>query len=269
MKILSTFENFSKLFPKKINVSYIDADTDRLITRQQATLDELPASFNHPILLPLEGKYWKVTGVFPPDAKTYLRSRQMKLFLQQVTSKTSFNIVPSIAAQMPEILHLSEATVSSLNLLSYQWRQFEFLPAVQADSIQETFYVITSILNNEDNTLQSYSKQYTRENIPKQSLHIPLGEFYQLINEENINTLCFNEDGYVKDGFSIHTEQNTYYGIIKKNYIEELCLYDLECMNEELMYLLATLQLVLVDWSGTNMFSGEELVDDPAKQRPL
>jgi hypothetical protein len=128
-----------------------------------------------------------------------------------------------------------------LKILEDDWRQVEFLPLSVLPLIQEEMSEIEKL--SESNEI------HVRRKIGANHLSIPLDEFCELAGIKEKGSLKFyDQDGYVKNGFALRSENYTYYGTIQGDTIKELCLDDFESADTEFYQVAARYNLVLVDW---------------------
>lgn len=241
------------LFPKKINVTFIDADSNKLICKSKMLKENLPEVFNRPTVLNIEGEDWQVLKADPISGEDFNYTRKLMLFVKKKIDFDKSNrksLLPTISSIRPAIT--SESSLFTIQLS--QWLQFQFLPDNMMPIIQNDLLKISAILDA-GNNLSGYEQVYIRENIPHKCLDLPLRGFLDIINANLQGPIEILDIGTVADSFIINAGNHSYYGITKDDIITTLCLLELPYIDDELTLLTKEFQVVLVDWCSSTVIS--------------
>lgn len=263
MKLLGTFEHLSSLFPKKIETTFIEAITGEILIQQKVLLNELPLSFDKPIVISLNGNEWRVVDAKPKKEMEFIRTRKLILYLQPLEQFETLSIAPTVVGKQPRIIKSEGKQEKMLELHDYKWRQIEFLPAISLPIIHEEVAAMEATLQSDfpiDNLL-GYRTQYVREKTKEQTVQIPFLEFCSLVNIQDQGNLSMANSGWISDGFWLRTENHVYYGVKADNSIQHLCLATFNYTDEELISVLLTYGLVLVDWCERKLLLPNEDVE--------
>lgn len=243
---------FISLFNGKTRVTFIHAITGDLIGVCKMTTEQLPASFNKPTRIEFEGNAWRVMRADPVHAKEFTIDNKLSLYVQENhfvdCGKMGFDVA-TISKDIPSLTSQSLFDNFLLNITGNEWRQLEFYPVSSFPLIQKEILEIESVLFPADNanTLDGYKTMHTRKKISPELVNIPFEEFCSLLNIVEKGAVRFG-NGFVENGFAFRSVDHTYYGIIRDNVIEELCLEKFECLDEEIYELSSKYDLLLADW---------------------
>jgi hypothetical protein len=106
---------------------------------------------------------------------------------------------------------------------------------------------------------------HVREQTANLDLHISLADFCNETKAFRTGIVRVYGNTFVRNGFVIETAYNTYYGIAIENTIKSLCLPRFDCMDEELLKIMTTYNLLLADWCEARVIMGDVTdVDEPA-----
>jgi hypothetical protein len=245
-------------FIGRTHVTFINATTGKLIGVQKMKADQLPVSFNKPILIEFNGLEWRVMKAVPVHAKEFTLENKLILHVENpktISQPLGYNF-PSICLEFPES-SLTEPLYNDfyLDISKERWRQFEFFPPSLLPVVQEELEKIMDILypSSNANTLHGYFDLHIRKNIRQEPLNIPFDSFCEKINAKDKGGIRNASNGYIRNGFAIRTENHTYYGTLKDSLIEELNLESFESVDEEFFVLASYYELVLADWCNAKL----------------
>jgi hypothetical protein len=254
-------DSVSTLFPKKVNVTLIHAESKNVITEHALNEFPEPDQFNKPTILEIENKRWRVIKVQTLRSGNYFRSSRIQLQVLPPDSVVDPNkfLVPTIAPL--EQIHVTKATPLfndfTLRLTQDEWLQFEFLPLINIEQIQETTAVIEAIINSPDehNNLLGYSNSHTRDLSSLPQLEIPIDDFCALTNITARGSIFLPDDTVVENGFVLESNDHVYYGIVDNGIIKKLAIKEFDCLDEELSNVLSRYDLTFVDWCNASILS--------------
>lgn len=266
MKYLKMFEAVAALFPRNINVTLVDATTGNGLGKHKIPAELLPAVFNRPTTLEIQGINWRILKADPVSADDFLVTKKLTLHVQNSASidieQLRFSL-PTICNELP----LSGATSLyhdfTLELAGSSWRQIEFLSLSRLQIVEEAIKTIETILTSQPNPLLGYERQYIRDNTIQPRLAIPWEAFCALLTNPVRGNVFFNSKGFVQNGFAVRSDSYIYYGILENEYIHTLCLNHFDWADDELMRVLSIYELSLVDWCNSSRISAE--VDESLK----
>ncbi|MBO9565453.1 MAG: hypothetical protein J7621_21935 [Niastella sp.] len=249
-----------KLFPKKINVTLIDAATGNRLGKYKLLAELLPNAFNRPVTLVINNTRWRVLEAEPLLADDFLFTKKLTLRVQPSESEgvreLNFDL-PSKCSEVPATGVTCLYDDFTLEVSESDWRQVELLPISQSDSIEQAVKEVENILNSQPNPLLGYEQQYIRDNALQPELTIPFDEFCTLLINPVKGNILFNNNGFVQHGFALRSDSYTYYGIIENEHIKTLCLRLFEWADDEFMRVLSTYGLCLVNWCNAVRISAE------------
>ena len=253
-----------QLFPKKINVTLIDGVTGNKIGKYKTALNELPAVFDRPVMVDIDGRPWRVIQADPLSADDFgifkkltlhvLEPRQSHQLLRPYTLPTQHAERPLLAATPPY-------TDFTLEIPADDWLQLQFLPAAALPVVQEEITPIESILapTNGQNPLLGYESMHIRNRTVNMHAGIPFSDFCESIPVKKIGSIRIGwdnnahpvpaaGDSYVDNGFAIQTDNSLYYGTAIDDRIINLGLTSFDSFDEEFAQVAAAHELLLADW---------------------
>ncbi|NII29856.1 hypothetical protein HB364_32560 [Pseudoflavitalea sp. X16] len=260
MKYLRMFEAASGLFPKRINVTLIDAANGNYLGKYKIPAELLPAAFNRPITLEIDNINWRVLQADPVLADDFLFSKKLSLQVQQAATVGEGQLkysLPTVCSDLPATGATSLYHDFTLEITDSDWRQVEFVPLSQSEIIEEAVKTIEAILNGQLNPLLGYELQYIRNNGLQLALAISLDEFCSHIINPMKGNIFYNNAGFVQNGFAVRSNSYAYYGILENGLIRTLCLQQFDWADDEFMCVLSTYELSLIDWCNASRISAE------------
>ena len=260
MKYLRMFEAASGLFPKRIQVTLVDASTGSNLGKHKVPAELLPAAFNRPITLEIQDTNWRVLKANPVSADDFLFTKKLTLHVQNAVSKDSRQFrfsLPTICNELPATVAETLFHDFTVELGETDWRQIEFMPLNQSTITEEAIKTIEAILTGQANPLLGYEQQYIRDNAMQPGMAIPWQAFCALLTNPVYGNIFFNNKGFVQNGVSVRSDSYTYYGILENGYIHTLGLIQFDWADDEFMRVLSTYELSLVDWCNASRISAE------------
>lgn len=285
MNYLQLYEALTGLLPKRIKITLINDATDQEIGVYKIDAATLPDSFNKPLIIELDGERWRVMQAEPKAAVDFLFRRKLTLKVQQenlLRNLMPFQ-VPTIAADLPpvtasrkapDLSHIPAAPASLSDMHAFileddDWRQVELAPADYLSIVTGELHVVQQLLTDMPDALKGYKRQYTRSARLERTLELPWTTFLAQLENPVMNSLYVKQHGWVENGFAIVSAHHTYYGIIENELIRVLCLSAMDAMDDELMSLMESFKLLLVDWRGAYCFGGTSIEqNEPYNEDP-
>jgi hypothetical protein len=245
------------LFPKKIKVTCIDGVTGQPIGKYKIGLNQLPAMFNKPITLDIEGHSWRVIKADPLSADEFSIFKKLTLHVLDKAQQQQTSLGHNVATR-----HASNPLTTTtpfyqqltLETTADDWLQLEFLPATALPLIQEEMALIDPILlaQNGSNPLLGYETMHVRQQTAHLGVEIPFDAFCAAVQVNKKGNIRYGE-GFVENGFVVQTDNYEYYGTMVNNQITHLCLTSFDCIDDEFSQVAATWDLVLVNFSITTI----------------
>lgn len=255
MNYAKIIDSAIQLFPKRIKVTLIDADTGIKLGKHKVPAQQLPSAFNRPTTLEIDNISWRVFKAMPVSADDFLYSKKLTLHVQHATQVNSNQLrypVPTII-ELPVIGPNSSESHFVLELDETDWRQIEFLPNAILPEIEETIKTVEAILKGQPEPLLGYEQQHGRF-IPN-PLALPFDGFYELVNGIEKGVVQISDHGFVQNGFAIRSDSYTYYGVQENGIIQALSITQFDSFDDELMAVLNGYELVMCDWCNANVLS--------------
>ncbi|OQP58185.1 hypothetical protein A3860_07625 [Niastella vici] len=241
------------LFPKRIKVTCIDGVTGQQIGIYKVPFSQLPAIFDKPITLDIEGHTWRVIKADPLSADEFGIFRKLKLHVLSVEQQQQASLGHNVAtrhANNPLTTSTPFYQQFTLELTPDDWLQLEFLPTDALPLIQEEMALIDPILlaQNGSSLLLGYETMHIRQQTAQLGVEIPFDAFCAALPVNKKGNIRFGGDGYVENGFVVQTDNYEYYGILVNNQITHLCLTSFDCIDDEFTQVASNWDLALVNW---------------------
>jgi len=262
MNILGVVDSASSLFSKKIRVTLIHSETGEKLTTEMLDSSQLPKKFDRPTILEIDNTQWRVVKFEQLSSQSYFRSAHICLhvispdqFISNgrylIPTHASINRIKTTKENSP----LSEDFTVSIT--QEEWLQLEFLAFENLVHIQEITSRINEVINPADgsNNLLGYASSHRRDTIDHYQIEISLDEFEKFLHTSTIGNLILADNSFIEQGFSIRSENHTYYGIVNQGLIRKLGVKKFESIDEELSNVLLKYNLVFVDWRNANILS--------------
>jgi hypothetical protein len=246
------------LFPKKIKVTCIDGITGQQIGKYKINLGQLPAIFDKPITLEIEGRAWRVIQAKPVSADDFGIFKKLTLHVlandQLQQASLGYN-VPTQHTHKPEITTTPLYHDYTLEIDPDDWLQMEFLPVAELSLIQEEIVLIDPILaaENGTNTLRGYETQHIRHQTAHLGVAIPFDAFCAAIQVQQTGNLRLAGGDFIENGFALKSDNYEYYGTVENGQITHLCLSTFDCIDDEFSQVATRWELLLVNWREANV----------------
>lgn len=249
-----------QLFPKKINVTLIDAVTGLLLDKHKILAQQLPAAFNKPTTLEINKINWRVLKAIPVSADDFLYTKKLTLHVKDAATMDSVQqrfSLPTVCYNPPSTGTDSLYHDFTLGLAESDWRQIEFLALTEWLLVEEEIKAVESIIGNQPDALLGYEQQYIRERTATAPLSIPFEDFCALVGDPVRGNIFLGNAGIVEQGFALRSDNYLYYGLLDGGLIRQLCITEFSAVDDEFMKVLEAWKLVLADWCNASTLSAE------------
>jgi hypothetical protein len=242
-------------FKKTIKVIFIDDATGDTIGISEMRQEQLPEAFDKPTTMQIADKEWQVIKADPIYARDFSTSKKLTLHLRNIENINPQDIrfsIPTISNELPAIVNTTLFHDFTLDLHEDDWRQIEFFPIKLLPVIQKEMAAVEALLfpEGESTTFSGFDTVHVRK-INRQDLSIDFSDFCKLVNirQKGALTVTFaGHSGFVQDGFALRSDNYTYYGTVKNEIINELCLQQFDQADDEFFSTAARYGLVLTVW---------------------
>lgn len=246
------------LFPRRIKVTCIDGVTGRQIGIYKIGLEQLPAVFDKPVTLVIDGHTWRVIQAKPLRADDFAIFKKLTLHVL-----ANDQLQQAVLGYNVPTRHLSEPGLTTtplfhdftMDIAADDWLQLEFLPAQALPQIQEELLLIDPILSggNGANPLLGYIDIHIRHQTAHLGAAISFYAFCAAIQVRQKGNLRLADNGFIENGFALRSDNYEYYGTVENGQITHLCLSAFDCINDEFSQVTTTWELALVNWCTANV----------------
>lgn len=247
-----------QLFPRKISVTCINGVTGTRIGKYKVGLELLPAAFDKPVTLTIEGHTWRVIHAKPVSADDFSIFKKLTLYVleneQLQQTSLGYNI-PTRHTHKPPLITTPLYSDFTLEIIADEWLQMEFLPVQALPLIQEEMALIDPILSgvNDPNPLLGYKAQHIRNQTAHLGANIPFDAFCASIQVQQTGNLRLAGNDFIENGFTLRSHNYEYYGTVENGLITHLCLSRFDCVDDEFSQVVTTWELVLANWINANV----------------
>jgi len=242
-----------------IKVTFIDVTTGITLGIYEVPLEQLPQSFETTTTLNMGGSDWSIEEAEPRTAEEFIKSGQLTLKMRQlkkVNPKDVLFSLPTIAGDIPTNIS-SEATYNDFIFTMHEdsWRQYEFLLPESSELMQLELDKIAEIKDNYskkvDESLTAYTNCHLRQTIGSPQLNIDFDQLKALLLTKEAGSLALkNYEGFVPGGFTLKTNETTYYGILNDQH--KVNLLGIANFSEntinEIKFIIQAFGLLFIDW---------------------
>lgn len=228
------------LFPRKVNVTLIDAVSNQVISKRKILKQELPELFNKPTVLSFDNEQWQVLKADPISADDFHFTKKLTLHVQRAADFSRMNtrsLLPTVSGFLPA--HGVAASPVLVTIPDAHWAQIQFLHSTTMPLLEEELSHINHVISA--NSLVGYDQAHVRPLMP--ALQISYPDFLAVIS-----TVVNGSVENVCNGFAVRSEAHTYYGTLEDGMITQLCLHEFQYVDDELSAILDKFNLVLADW---------------------
>lgn len=242
-----------------INVTFIDITTGITLGIYEVPLDQLPKSFEVATTLQMGGSDWSIEDAEPKTSEEFIKSGQLTLKMRQLKKVKPEEVLfslPTIAGDIPTNTQ-PKAIYNDFIFTMHEdsWRQYEFLSPSSADLMQSELEKISDIKTNHsqtvDDSLTAYTSCHLRKNIGEPNLSIDFPQLKALLITEEAGSFALKGyEGFVPNGFSLKTNETTYYGTLDEQ--QKVNLLGIANFSEntinEIKFIIQAFGLIFIDW---------------------
>jgi hypothetical protein len=262
MNILGVVDSASTLFRKKVRVTLIHSETGEKLATEMLDGSQLPEKFDKPTILEIDNTQWRIVKFEQLNAGSYFKFAHICLHVISPDRFESNNryLIPTHAS-LSQIKITKEVPQPikdfAVSITEDEWLQLEFLAFDSLVHVQETASIVGEVINppGGGNNLLGYASSYKRHTIEQYQIEINYEEFLESLNTKNTGKLLLVDNSFIDGGFSIQSENYTYYGIVDNNVIRKLGILRFDCVDEELSNVLLKYNLIFVDWCSASILS--------------
>lgn len=245
--------------PKIIKVTFVHADGHEIgMCKIDST--QLPEKFWRPAIIEAFGRPWRVLNADPYKDFIYKKKLTLVVVEPELAHETTFRFFhPTVAGIIPASVSEIEHNGFIVDMAADEWRQVELLPSSFLPLVTAELEIIESIRNPGKgiSVLSGYKKRHIREKINPEINNISLEEFCKLLGDHKRGAVIIHSSKFVKDGFAIQSGSFTYYGTMQENVIKDLCVHAFDFPDSELLTVLSTFDLLLVNWCEGGIITAE------------
>ncbi len=250
-----------------INVTFIDVTTGITLGIYEVPLEQLPQSFEAATTLNMGGSDWSIEDAEPKTAEEFIKSGQLTLKMRQlkkVNPKDVLFSLPTIAGDIPTDTS-KEATYQDFIFTMHEdsWRQYEFLRPQSSELMHQELNKIKEVKEKYsqkvDDSLTAYSNCHLRQTIGQPELAIDFDQLKSLLLTKEEGSLALKSyEGFVPGGFTLKTNETTYYGTLNDQ--QQVTLLGIANFSEntinEIKFIIQAFGLLFIDWCN------EEIIED-------
>lgn len=168
--------------------------------------------------------------------------------------------MPTISNEFPQLTERINETEFDIFIHEDDYRQNEFLNQESLPKIEEEFNNIKDIWNNHSKKSDEYNlfkHCHVRKIIGSPYLTINFKELKSLLNCQSVGQVVINGN-ILLNGFSIKTENTTYFGLLNDDNVFELCITQWnENTTNEILEINKKYNLVFVNWCNCDLIKND------------
>ena len=240
----------------KIKVEFINNLNNEIIGISEMSVDQLPETFEVETTMNLGDDIWVVNEAIPEKSIDFIKSKHLILKMSKVELMSPKEILfslPTISNEIPASVPTSLFSDFEYQILVDNWRQNEFLNDASRALINQEIEEINKIWKNckiEDTSFDGFTNCHVRNRIGLPNLKIDFTSLKILLNINEIGSLKFRQQrNYVENAFVFKTEKTTFYGIVDKDKVTQLCLAEYSDKSmEEINKITTKFNLLYINW---------------------
>ena len=187
--------------------------------------------------------------IFGRTKKTETETEAEKIEL--VNPNDIWFTTPTISNEFPQTVPKTKETKFDIFIHEDDYRQNEFLNVISLPQIQEEFNGIKDIWNNHSKKSEDYTlfkNCHVRNTIGSPNLSINFNELKSFLKCSSVGQVIINGET-LANGFSIKTDNTTYFGTLNGDKVIELCIVQWNGnTTNEILELNKTFNLLFVNW---------------------
>lgn len=251
----------NKLFGggNKVNVHFIDASNGKTIGVTRMPPEQLPETFEIATTMHLNDEDWSVEEAKPQHSKDFLYTKELTLKMRKVeyiNPKDLLYTLPTVSNEFPPTSQKNESTYNNFEyaILEDDWRQNEFLNKSSFPLIEIEFKKIEEVKKESSKETNSdftaYTNCHVRDTIGKPNLELDFEKLQLILKTQKLGSLKIaTTNQFISNGFSIKTENSTYYGIVQNDAVTHLCLGEFnDSTSKEINTIVNEFNLLFIGW---------------------
>lgn len=247
----------------KIKVQFIDNLTGQTIGVSEMTADQLPKTFSVQTTMHLQGEDWNIEDAIPENSLEFIKTKSLVLKMRKVEKINPNDIwfsLPTISNEFPQLIEITTQTDFDIHIHEDDYRQREFLNVSSLAVVEQEFVGIKDIWENQSKKSDDYTlfkTCFVRKNIGAPNLAIPIQKLQDLLHNNSIGQVIVN-DKVLKNGFSLKTENTTFFGTLIAETVTELCISDWnENSVSEIVEIDRAFNLLFVNWYNCDLIKND------------
>jgi hypothetical protein len=256
---------FDKIFGggDKIKVQFIDNLNGQIIGVSELKVEQLPETFSVPTTMHIKDCDWNVEEAIPENSIDFVRTKSLVLKMRKVekiNSKDIWFTTPTISNEFPQTIPKEKETEFDVFIHEDDYRQNEFLNLSSFPQIQEEFAGIREIWKNHSKKSDEYTlfkNCHVRKTIGSPNLKINFNQLKTLLKCNSVGQVIINGD-ILANGFSIKTENTTYFGTLNDETVTEFCIAQWnDDTTNEILAIDKTFNLLFVNWHHCDLIKND------------
>lgn len=248
---------FKNLFGNnKIKVEFINASTGDVIGVSNMKPEQLPETFELETTMSIAGEEWTVVTAEPVHSKDFIASKSLRLMLQKpvyVNPKDILYTLPTISNELPGLIPNAADNGSRISFHEDNWRQREFLRKTSLPFVEVEINAIKNIWKKHhkkvEDRFNAFDALHVRTSIGLPNLDVDFIQLQEYLGATQTGQAFIEEQGFIKNGFSIETRNTVYVGIAANDRVSELCILTFNDQSiHEIGGLTRLFDLLFVDW---------------------
>jgi hypothetical protein len=246
------FDNL--LRSNKIKVHFIDNTTGQTFAISDMSPEQLPETFALDTTLDIQDSTWTVEEAVPQHSVDFRKSKELVLKLRKVEKLDPRNILFTLATISNELPDSADTCLYNdfdLSMREDDWRQNEFLHNARRTSIDEDIRAIKDIWTHQskniDETFTAFTNCHVRmSGLP--DLKIDFNALLKILSSAAAGSLTI-DNHFVADGFSLKTDNTTYYGTLAGDVVTLLGIANwTDGTTQEIQEINHAFDLFLINW---------------------
>ncbi|MBS1572623.1 MAG: hypothetical protein JST62_09540 [Bacteroidetes bacterium] len=256
---------FDKIFGTndKIKVQFIDNLNGQTIGVSEMTADQLPETFSVATTMHIQDTDWTIEEAIPENSVDFIKTKKLVLKMRKAEKINSNDIwftTPTISNEFPQLIEKTKETEFDVFIHEDDYRQNEFLNQNSIPKIEKEFTAIKDIWSKHSKKSDDYTlfkNCHVRNTIGSPNLKINFNELKSLLNCNSVGQVVINGN-VLSNGFSIKTENTTYFGILNDDLVIELCIaqWNDNTINE-ILEINKTFKSVFVNWYNCDLIKND------------
>lgn len=190
-------------------------------------------------------------GLFDKIFGRTKKTEQLTEKVEMMNPNDIWFTMPTISNEFPQLTVKLNETEFDIFIHEDDYRQNEFLNQNSFPKIEEEFNGIKDIWSNHSKKSDDYilfKNCHVRKTIGSPNLTINFSELKSILKCQSVGQVVINGN-ILLNGFSIKTENTTYFGILKGDFVIELCIAQWnENTINEILEINKAFNSVFVNW---------------------